>query len=71
MSLLDDATMQPYGKGMRITDEEIQVALAWLEGQLTYVQISRTLKGRSASAVYGWLAVRLREARKRGMIVSV
>jgi hypothetical protein len=49
----------------KITDEEIELAFAWLDGKVGGKQIKHAI---GKSGEYNFLATRLREARRRGLI---
>jgi hypothetical protein len=51
----------------KYTDDEIDLALAWLNGDLTYQGVS-DVTNKTGSTVYGFLALCLVEARRRGLL---
>ena len=52
----------------KYTDDEIALALAWLNGEVTYQGVSDATN-KSGSTVYGFLALCLFEARLRGLLI--
>jgi len=72
MSLLDRAMALGRSKTAdRITDEQIEVAVAWAKDELSFRQVAAVGLGREDAAtcsVYCWLAFKLREGVRRGMI---
>lgn len=51
-----------------IDDDKIEVALAWLEGKVSYIQITKALDIGEGSNIYNFLSVTLREAYRKGML---
>jgi hypothetical protein len=51
----------------KYTDDEIELALAWLDGDVTYQGICDATN-KTGSTVYGLLALCLFEARRRGLL---
>jgi hypothetical protein len=51
----------------KYTDDEIELALAWLDGVVTYQGVSDATN-KTGSTVYGFLALCLFEARRRGLL---
>lgn len=43
-----------------ITDEEVELAVAWAKGEISFKQVREVL-GIAHTTCYAWLAVRLRE----------
>lgn len=75
MSLLQQAKqiqVHHYGKKPDYSDEELEVVVAWLSGDIRHTQAAQvlvdngTLKKKTGFAV--WTYVALQEAYKRGMI---
>jgi hypothetical protein len=55
----------------RYTSEEIELAVAWANDELRYVQIANVLNTPPTSGnTYRWVALRLREAVRRGRLVD-
>src|SRR5271165_6063963 len=71
MSLLDKAMQFKYKSKTTavITNEEIELAIAWVRGQVTTRQLGHAIGLKSSgSASYSWTATRLREAFARKML---
>ena len=56
-------------KNVRISNEDIDVALAWMKDEITLGQIRKTLGLHTYSATYANFAVNLREAYRQGKII--
>ena len=72
MSLLDKAKAQccnPRAK-IEITDEHIELALAWMRGEITISQAMKIglTKNRSTTVVYSVMARALRNAYEQGVL---
>jgi len=71
-SLLEQAKLAPFGhKSAEITDQQIEVALGYLKGEIAYVQARHVLHGTHKSAntkTYITLCRALLEAYRRGKL---
>lgn len=73
-TLLERAkSLDKHGGDRQITDDEIELALAWLRDEVTLSQIAGAKSGnrRWSTAAYGFLAIALREAWRRDIISGV
>lgn len=52
----------------RISDEEIELALAYLKDEVSYSQIQAVLKMKNGGGVYNFITTRVREAFRRNLI---
>lgn len=72
MSLLEKALSVPLNQQRKneITDEEIELALAWLDDRVGMKQISLVKYGtaRSGNALAYWVLARVREAYRKGIL---
>jgi hypothetical protein len=75
MSLLDKAkarTPKKQGAAPReITNDQIELALGWLQGEVTYSAIMEVMKLHSGSNIYGFISIALREAYVRNRITLI
>lgn len=64
MSLLDEvkAVAVTRARNPKTTEEDIEVALAWIQGEVGFMQITKAKKIKSMSGIYVYLAIALREA---------
>jgi hypothetical protein len=65
--LIESAKASRAHERRKYKDNEIELALAWLNGDVTYQGIS-DVTNKTGSTVYGFLALCLFEARRRGPI---
>jgi hypothetical protein len=71
MSLLDDAKAHSTKKRptVPITNERVELALAWLTDEVSITQLAHALDGnRPASNAYVSIAIALREAYRKGRL---
>ena len=70
MSLLERARAVPVriGRSAGPTDERIELALAWLRGDITITQAAVALESAVNGATYAKLTTALREAHRRGLL---
>lgn len=72
MSLLEKALNVPVNQQRKnqITDEEIELVLAWLDDRVGMKQISLAKYGsmRDGNALAYWVLVRVREAYRKGLL---
>jgi len=62
MSLLKLAlAYNPYSRKKKYSEEEIELALAWLNDQVTMSQVAVALKMKNKGGVYSFLAQALRQ----------
>ena len=47
---------------------DAEVAVAWLQGQVTVTQVARAMGSGMGSQVYGWMLNSLREAHRLGIV---
>ena len=67
-TLLDRAK-ESEGKGRGdVNNEHIDLAIAWLKGEISTIQARSAVGGRSGASIYVLLARSLREAARRGII---
>jgi len=52
---------RPTGHGKRFSDEEVQLALGWLRGELTQSQVSSVVPYGTGSGIYLFLARAIRQ----------
>lgn len=55
----------------KVTREEVELAIAWLKGEVTYSAVVRVMKLTSGSNVYGFIAIGLREAYKQNRVTAI
>jgi hypothetical protein len=58
----------PRRTRMELTEEDLELALAWVTGETTLMQATRAWGYNSTNATYGRLVVCLREAVKQGRL---
>lgn len=70
MSLLDEvkAVAVTRARNPKTTEEDIEVAIAWIQGGVRLSQITKAKKIKSMSDVYVYLAIALREAFNAGKL---
>jgi hypothetical protein len=71
MSLLEEAlTLQKHRNETykSYTNEEIELAVAWLEDRVGYTSVSTVRNLKNGQHVYSFLAIAIREAYRRGLI---
>lgn len=71
MSLLSKAQQVQIKSRNKIelSDEDVELAIAWLKGEVRYVQVCRAYDKKKGSAtIYSMLARSLREAYYKGII---
>jgi hypothetical protein len=75
MKLLDKAkarSKKTLGAPPRkMTKDEVELAIAWLRGEVTYSAVMEVMKLTSGSNVYAFVAVGLREAYKQNRITAI
>ena len=65
--LIEAAKVSRTHERRKYTDDEMELALAWLNGDVTYQGVS-DVTNKTGSTVYGFLALCLFEARRRGLL---
>jgi hypothetical protein len=55
----------------KVTRDEVELAIAWLKGEVTYCAVVRVMKLTSDSNVYGFIAIGLREAYKQNRVTAI
>jgi hypothetical protein len=68
-SLLDKAKETKTRKRSDATEEEIELALAWLADEVSIGQLNKALDKAAGAGAYSWLASTLREAYRNGILV--
>lgn len=55
---------------LTMPDEEVEMALAWLRGEMSLAQIAEARGKFNASNSLAWVGPRLREAWRRGLLIT-
>jgi hypothetical protein len=70
MSLLDEVRAVKTKRVYPVSDEDIQVALAWLRGDVTNAQIARALGRSSTNGPYVFLNRAIAAAFDQGLLIE-
>jgi hypothetical protein len=69
MATLLEKAMADSGRQVDVTDEEIDLAIAWAEGRITFSAAMRALGKPGSNGTYVRLSLGLKESVRKGILV--
>jgi hypothetical protein len=55
----------------KVSKDQVELAIAWLRGEVTYSAVMDVMKLTAGSNVYGFVAIALKEAYKQNRITAI